>query len=172
MESKQGTNEKTDMAVVQEVSSNLGDSKAPTPESSDASPVSEVIEGVKDIAKTVLPDTPPVNTQLAVDPIVVKERLEKGEPALTIIDIRERSQFNSERITGAVSMPMETLVEQAQSSLSSVRDIYVYGESDTSVAKAAKNLRKAGFSNVAEIKGNLGAWKSIGAPVEGSTASV
>jgi rhodanese-related sulfurtransferase len=98
----------------------------------------------------------------------LKKRLDWGEPALTIIDIRSREAFNASRITGAVSMPLGELVVQATVSLEADRDIYVYGETDAQAAEAATQLRNAGFENVAELKGGLAAWKAANAPVEGS----
>ncbi|MEB3209796.1 MAG: rhodanese-like domain-containing protein [Leptolyngbyaceae bacterium] len=170
MQSDEKVTATTDQSVVDEVGNHLGDLGSVTPNSNGDSSVSETIQDVKNTVTEPIPGTPETESQVAVDPIVVKDRLEKGEPALTIIDIRDRTQFNAERITGAVSMPMSQLVQKAESSLAKVRDIYLYGESDTATAEAAKKLRAAGFSNVAEIKGNLSAWKALGAPVEGAAA--
>jgi len=97
----------------------------------------------------------------------LKERLDWGEPALTIIDVRSREDFNASRITGAISIPATELVARATVSLEADRDIYVYGETDEQTAEAATQLRHAGFENVAELKGGLAAWKAAKAPVEG-----
>jgi rhodanese-related sulfurtransferase len=40
----------------------------------------------------------------------LKKRLDWGEPALTIIDVRDREAFNTSHITGAVSLPLSQLV--------------------------------------------------------------
>ncbi len=96
----------------------------------------------------------------------LKTRLDWGEPALTIVDVRDRLQFNSRRILGAVSMPMAHLVEQAIPSLAATRDLYVYGETDEDSAEAALQLRKAGFVNVAVLRGGLAAWDAFNFPVE------
>jgi rhodanese-related sulfurtransferase len=98
----------------------------------------------------------------------LKQRLDWGEPALTIIDVRSREDFNTSRITGAISMPSGELIVQAMVSLEADRDIYVYGETDEQTAEAATQLRNAGFENVAELKGGLAAWKAANAPIEGS----
>jgi rhodanese-related sulfurtransferase len=97
----------------------------------------------------------------------LKERLDWGEPALTIIDVRNREDFNASRITGAISIPATELVVRATASLETDRDIYVYGETDEQTTEAATQLRNAGFENVAELKGGLAAWKAAKAPVEG-----
>lgn len=101
----------------------------------------------------------------------LKERLDWGEPALTIVDVRNREVFNISRITGAISMPLDELVARTSASLEIERDIYVYGESDEQTAAAASHLREAGYQNVAELVGGLAAWKAAGYPTEGVTAA-
>lgn len=96
----------------------------------------------------------------------LKARLDWGEPALTIIDVRDRNQFNNSHILGAVPMPLNQLVEHALASLELNRDIYIYGESDEESAIAASKLRSAGYVNVSQIRGGLPAWKAVGYPVE------
>jgi rhodanese-related sulfurtransferase len=97
----------------------------------------------------------------------LKKRLDWGEPALTILDVRSRDAFNTSHITGAVSMPLVHLDGQARASLELVRDIYVYGSTDEESVMAADTLRKAGYQSVAELQGGYAAWKAAGFPVEG-----
>ncbi|MGK7938586.1 MAG: rhodanese-like domain-containing protein [Crocosphaera sp.] len=99
----------------------------------------------------------------------LKKRLDWGEPALTIIDIRSREAFNISHITGATSIPMDQLVDKALVNFELVRDIYVYGTTDRETALAAKELKAAGYQNVAELVGGLQAWKAAGYPVEENT---
>ncbi|NJK61492.1 MAG: rhodanese-like domain-containing protein [Synechococcaceae cyanobacterium SM2_3_1] len=96
----------------------------------------------------------------------LQTRLQWGEPALTIVDVRDAASFKKSRIMGAVSVPMNKLIEEVQESCEPVRDIYVYGDSDEATATAAQQLRQAGFISVAELKGGLSAWQSAGYPVE------
>ena len=102
----------------------------------------------------------------------LKERLDWGEPALTIIDVRDRDAFNISHITGAVSLPMTELVDRALINLELTRDLYVYGSTDEQTAEAATQLRTAGYQNVAELTGGLAAWKANGYPIEGNSAVV
>ena len=97
----------------------------------------------------------------------LKDRLDWGEPALTIMDVRERSLFNESRISGSISMPMDELVARASVSLESERDIYVYGGTNDATASAATKLREAGYENVAELTGGLGAWQAASGATEG-----
>ncbi len=96
----------------------------------------------------------------------LQARLKWGEPALTILDVRDRDSFYVAHIEGSIHVPSETLVEQAKAYLSPVRDLYVYGASDEETGAAAEQLRQAGFDSVAELKGGLKAWTSAGYPVE------
>ena len=102
----------------------------------------------------------------------LKERLDWGEPALTIIDVRDRSLFNISHISGAVSLPMNELVNRAFVNFELTRDIYVYSSTQEQTTLAAAQLRDAGFQNVAEIIGGLGAWKAVYYPIEGNSAIV
>lgn len=97
----------------------------------------------------------------------LKDRLDWGEPALTIIDVRNRAAFNDCRILGAISMPVDELVARASVSLESERDIYVYGNTNEVTNQAATALRDAGYENVAELMGGLGAWQAASGSTEG-----
>jgi rhodanese-related sulfurtransferase len=120
-------------------------------------------------AKDALPDVTPTPPGLKAESAAydLKARLEWGEPALTIVDVRDREIYNMGRITGAIPMPMEQLADLAQSSLAPERDIYVYGESDEQASQAVDILRGAGFKNVAQIMGGLPAWREVAGPTEG-----
>jgi len=118
-----------------------------------------------DLLGGVIPPQPPVDTQS--DAHTLKSRLEWGEPAFTVIDVRNREAYNDGHILGALAMPIEQLVERAKPAMATSRDIYIYGETDEQTADAAQQLRSAGFEHVSELKGGLPAWKAIGGPTEG-----
>lgn len=123
------------------------------------------VEKAKAAATAPLPTPPDLKNEAT--PQQLQERLKWGEPALTIIDVRDREQFNQERIMGAVPMPMSSLAESAKETLELNRDIYVYGEDDQQTALASEQLRNAGYAQVAELKGALPAWKAAGGATEG-----
>jgi rhodanese-related sulfurtransferase len=127
--------------------------------------IEDAIAGAKDKLPNVTPTPAGFQTQSSAQDL--KSRLEWGEPALTIIDVRDREAFNHGRIMGAIAFPADELVDRAKASLESNRDIYVYGDTDQESAAAASQLRSAGFERVAEIKGGLADWKAIGGPTEG-----
>lgn len=124
---------------------------------------------VSKVASPVIPSQPPIRSESDVHEL--KARLEWGEPALTILDVRDRDTFNEGRILGALSTPINRVLEIAESSLAKSRDIYVYGNDDAQSAEAAQLLRGAGFEHVSVLKGGLAAWKAIGGPTEGIVES-
>ena len=115
--------------------------------------------------QAIIPSQPPVQPQS--DVYAVKSRLEWGEPAFTIIDVRDRSSYNDGHIMGAMPMPLDELLDRATSSLDKHRDIYIYGANDQEAAQAARMLRSVQFDHVSQLKGGLAAWKDIGGPTEG-----
>lgn len=117
----------------------------------------------------VIPPQPPIEPQSDVH--VLKSRLEWGEPAFTILDVRDRQTYNEGHIMGSMPMPINQLAERAVPSLAKSRDIYVYGSNDEESGQAAQILRSAGFEHVSQLKGGLAAWKAIGGPTEGIVES-
>jgi rhodanese-related sulfurtransferase len=125
--------------------------------------VSDQVEAAKDVVTKPLPKPPAMSANQAPAEELLK-RLQWGEPALTIIDVRSREDFNNERITGAVPMPIDELLGDAENALEHKRDIYIYGDSAND---AASQLRQSGYANVAVVQGGLSAWKKVGGPTEG-----
>ena len=117
----------------------------------------------------MIPTPPPFKAKSLV--FELKSRLDWGEPALTIIDARDRTEFNFRHILGAIAMPLPELVTRAKSSLENIRDIYIYGETDEETAIAASLLRDAGFQNVSELRGGVAAWRALDYPVSSSQAA-
>ncbi|SRR5579883_3021485 len=124
------------------------------------------IQDAKDALPNVTPTPPGLKAESSAHDL--KSRLEWGEPALTILDTRDREQFNRGHILGAMPMPMDELAERAKSTIDTVRDIYVYGATDEETAQAASRLRGVGFQNVAQLKGGLEGWKAVAGPTEGT----
>lgn len=100
----------------------------------------------------------------------LKNRLDWGEPALTIIDVRHRSEFTQGRITGAISIPADELLARPLG-LEETRDIYVYATEDAEASEAAAQLRSAGYQNVSVLLGGLAAWKVAEGAIEGISAA-
>lgn len=128
--------------------------------------IPDQIADIKEKLPDLTPTPPGLKAQASSHDL--KDRLDWGEPGLTIVDVRDFESFSKSHITGAIPMPMDELVERAQSSLETVRDIYIYGETDEQTAEAANLLRQSGFRKVAELKGGIAAWKAIEGPMDGA----
>jgi rhodanese-related sulfurtransferase len=98
----------------------------------------------------------------------LKARLDWGEPALTIIDVRDRQEFAINHVMGSVNLPMAQVVDLALLNFELTRDLYICGDTDEEIAEAAAALRSAGFTSVSEVQGGVPAWKAVGYPVEAS----
>lgn len=116
----------------------------------------------------LLPKPSPMKAESRVYDL--KERLDWGEPALSIVDIRDRSEFNQNHITGAISIPATQLLSEASKYFEIDRDIYVYGNTDDEAMAVAEQLKAAGFSNISILRGGVAAWKAAGFPIEAITA--
>ncbi|MBW4690996.1 MAG: rhodanese-like domain-containing protein [Lyngbya sp. HA4199-MV5] len=127
--------------------------------------IQNTIKDAKDALPNITPTPPGLKSESSVHDL--KSRLEWGEPALTILDVRDRESYNRGHITGAMPMPLDRLVDDAKT-IDKVRDIYVYGDTDESTTQAANKLNEAGFRNVAKLKGGLEAWKAIEGSTEGA----
>lgn len=96
----------------------------------------------------------------------LKNRLDWGQPALSILDIRDRADFSISHVTGAISIPADQLVETARRCFEVNRDLYLYGNTDGESKAAADQLRAAGYTSVSILRGGVAAWKAAGFPVE------
>lgn len=127
--------------------------------------INQAVKAIQDAAAELTPV--PTHFERVISAADLKARLDWGEPALTIIDVRDRNHFNAERITGAVSLPLPELVNRAREALERNRDIYVYADTDEQTSAAVLQLDTAGFERVAALKGGLPGWKAVDGPVEG-----
>lgn len=123
----------------------------------EAQAISEVKEKIGEVIPTPPGPSPKASAQS------LKERLQWGEPGLTIIDARDREAYLQERITGSM------LVDDV-SNLPENREIYIYSDNDQKAEEAANNLRQKGFESVSQIQGGLAGWKAVQGPTEGREA--
>ncbi len=121
----------------------------------EANAISEFKEKVVEKVLPTPPDATPKSSAQAL-----KERLQWGEPGLTILDARDREAFLEERITGAMLISDMNKLEEN-------RELYVYGNTDQEAAEAAENLRQQGYETVSQLQGGLAGWKAVQGPTEG-----
>ncbi|MEO1464972.1 MAG: rhodanese-like domain-containing protein [Cyanobacteria bacterium J06633_1] len=128
---------------------------------SDQKAEAKVISEAKEKLSEVIPTPPEATPKSSAQ--ALKERLQWGEPSLTIIDARDRESYLQERITGAMLM-------DDVSDLPQEREIYVYGDSSEQTEAAANKLRGDGFASISEIQGGLAGWKAVQGATEGRAA--
>ncbi len=124
----------------------------------EANAISNIKEKVVDKVLPTPPDATPKSSAQAL-----KERLQWGEPGLTIIDARDRESFLEERITGA-------MLASDMNKLEKNRELYVYSNTDQEAAEVAEELRQQGFESVSQLQGGLAGWKAIQGPTEGRSS--
>jgi rhodanese-related sulfurtransferase len=132
------------------------------------------LERAKETFNSKLPVSTPAASVSSKEVSVheLKSRLNWGEPGLTILDVRDRDAFDDCRILGAMNTPPSMLPDVVQGTLQHKRDIYIYGNTDEDSTTAANMLRKAGFHQVAVLRGGLEAWKQIDGSVDGVATNV
>lgn len=90
----------------------------------------------------------------------------RGAPL--IVDVRTRAEFDSGHIPGALHIPHTALPRRLQDlGTQSEREIVVYCEQGSRSVPAAAALRRAGFSTVRRLEGDMSAWRARRLPCDG-----
>ncbi len=96
----------------------------------------------------------------------VKARLDRGEK-LTLIDVREESEFAADHIPGAVHLSKGVIERDAEARYPDpATELILYCGGGFRSALAADNLQKMGFTNVISMDGGHRAWKEKGWKLE------
>lgn len=88
----------------------------------------------------------------------LKERLDRGDE-ITLVDVRNEQEWEIGNLgpQGARLLPLQEIRERAEE-LDRDDDIVVYCRSGSRSALAARELRDAGFTSVANLRGGILAW--------------
>ncbi len=102
----------------------------------------------------------------------IKRRLDLGDIEV-VIDLRGQHEYliKDGHIPGAINVPLAELsarVKQLAADLEPYKELPVIlaGAGEQPAAHAARALRRAGFRNIAVLKGGMRAWKRAGLPLE------
>ncbi|MBN1874647.1 MAG: rhodanese-like domain-containing protein [Anaerolineae bacterium] len=109
-------------------------------------------------AAPAVADLPP-----EISPDVVAELLAQG--AVTVIDVREDSEYTAGHIAGATLIPLGTLPDQVSEIPTDVPVILVCRSGNRS-GQAFQFLRQQGFDNVHNMVGGMNAWQQAGLEIE------
>lgn len=81
-----------------------------------------------------------------------------------VIDVREFSEFNSERIADAQLMPLSNFEKHADE-IDHTKPVYLMCRSGTRAKQAAEKLMKKGFTDIHVVEGGMMAWAGANLPV-------
>ncbi|MDR7554619.1 MAG: rhodanese-like domain-containing protein [Armatimonadota bacterium] len=99
-----------------------------------------------------------------IDPQAAERLMETAKPL--VLDVREKAEWDTERIAGAVHVPIREL-PKALDRLPDSRGapIIVYCAIGVRGAMATTVLRMWGYTNVRNLRGGLNGWKAANLPV-------
>lgn len=106
---------------------------------------------------------PPAFEVTDAEPLAVSRWLRDGEALL--VDLRETSEYEAERIPGALLIPMSFFDAEQFPRLPGLRVVLMCAVGKRSAA-AGKQLLKAGFPEAIHLRGGLTAWKEAGLATE------
>lgn len=95
---------------------------------------------------------------MKIDVKTLKNKLENEE--ITLLDVREVSEYKGGHIEGAVNAPLSSL-DANQLSYPKDEPIYVICRSGNRSAQAASQLQDAGYTEIYDVSGGMMAWESI-----------
>ena len=81
-----------------------------------------------------------------------------------VIDVREFSEFDNERIAEAQLMPLSNF-ERHSAEIDHTKPVYLMCRSGNRARQAAEKLAKKGFTDVHVVEGGMLAWSQAGLPV-------
>lgn len=93
-----------------------------------------------------------------------QDAYEKGYP---ILDVRSRTEYESEHIPGAIHIPMGYVLDK-RNEIPDNEPIIVHCESGTRAQLVISLLKKTGYQNLLSLAGGFDAWKAADLPVEGN----
>lgn len=76
---------------------------------------------------------------------------------IQFIDVRTPGEYKANHIRGFKNIPLQQLAAQTNN-LSKDKEVFVICQSGMRSNKASKLLKKAGFTNITNIKGGMSAW--------------
>jgi rhodanese-related sulfurtransferase len=96
----------------------------------------------------------------------VKGRLDRGDKAFLLVDVREESEWNAGHIPGAIHLGKGVIERDIEQKVPETdKEIILYCGGGFRSALAAESLTKMGYTNVISMDGGWRGWKEAGHPV-------
>jgi len=108
----------------------------------------------------------PLHAEEPPAPVKVEQAEKQVAEGAQLLDVRTTEEWNEGHLQGAklVTLSKEGFVEKVKTALDPKKPVLVYCKSGSRSAKAAKQLREAGFT-VYDLDGGITAWQKAGKPV-------
>jgi phage shock protein E len=101
-----------------------------------------------------------------IEPQALDARLEAGDPALLVLDVRNAAEFDAGHLPGAINIPHDAVSERiAELGPADERDVVVYCRSGRRAILALETLKGAGFSRLFHLEGDYLRWSEEGRPL-------
>jgi phage shock protein E len=99
-------------------------------------------------------------------PVKIEQAEKQLADGAQLLDVRTPDEWKEGHLQGAtlVTLAKEGFVDKAKAALDAKKPVLVYCKSGGRSAKAAKQLREAGFT-VYDLDGGITAWQKAGKPV-------
>ncbi len=94
-----------------------------------------------------------------------------GNSDCQVVDVREYSEFEAERVSGARLVPLSSFDKQANA-IDRDHPVYLLCRSGNRAGKAAEKLSQLGYTDVRVVEGGMQAWIAAGYPVERGASRV
>jgi hydroxyacylglutathione hydrolase len=115
---------------------------------------------------TALAEAGPLEKVPQMNTAELAERLaDERRPAVTILDVRERGEWEAGHIAGAVNVPLGHLTDRV-AELERDRPLVLHCQSGGRSSVAASVLRAHGFKNVINLSDGFAGWQRRGLPIE------
>ncbi len=104
-----------------------------------------------------------LETVRKVDPSSLRQMI--GHDAVTVLDVRERAEYQAGHIPGSVNIPLAQ-IERRLGELPPSRPLAVHCQGGTRSAIAASLLQRQGRSDILDLSAGFRGWHAEGEPVE------
>lgn len=118
-------------------------------------------------AQAADPPAPATTPLIEAEELLSEQKAPKQE--LVVLDVRTPEEFSAAHVPGAINIPHDQLANRlAELPASRDQPVVVYCRSGRRSALAEDVLRRARFSNVRHLKGDMLGWEAESRPVERS----
>ncbi len=99
----------------------------------------------------------------------LKRKIDQNDDFI-LIEVLSTEDYQKEHITGAISIPVNNIENEAPEQFDKSKEIVVYCASSSCQASpaAAKKFEEIGYTNVYDYAGGKKEWKEAGYPMEGT----